>query len=74
MSGNPGGRPKALGEAYRKWLELVDPESGLTFAELVAQSLGNLATQGDIAAARELRHATEGAGGEEVVVHVSVDR
>ena len=60
VSPNPGGRPKALGEAYRKWLEVVDEKSGLSFVELVAQTLGNQAIAGDIAAAREMRQATEG--------------
>lgn len=60
QSGNPGGRPKRLGIAYKKLLALVDPESGLTYAELVAERVFNLAIEGDPASVRELRAATEG--------------
>ena len=59
---NPGGRPKVLSSAYRKWLETInvnDPE-GRTNAELVARSMGLQSLKGNINAAREMRSATEG--------------
>lgn len=59
-SPNPGGRPKALGEAYRRWLEHIDPQTGLTNAEMIADAMGCLALRGDVPAAREIRTATEG--------------
>lgn len=61
VSGNPGGRPKLLSEAYRAWLALIDEKTGLTHAELVAQSQGQRAIIAyDTTAAKELRQATEG--------------
>ena len=61
-SGNPGGRPKPLliREAYTAWLAVVDDETGKTHAQLLAEELGIRAIQGDVAAAREYRAATDG--------------
>ena len=57
-SGNPGGRPKLLGESIAAALAVeVD---GKTVAQLVAERLCESAIAGDIAAAREMRQATEG--------------
>lgn len=59
VSGNPGGRPKVLGEAYREWLAKVNND-GVTNAERVAETMGRRAMLGDVSAAREMRAATEG--------------
>lgn len=62
VSGNPGGRPKRLGEAYAEWLGKVDetdPEKR-TNAEVIAAKQGQMAKNGDTTAAREIRTATEG--------------
>lgn len=69
-SGNPGGRPKGLSMAYRVWLDMVDEESGLSNAQLLAMQMGGMALKGDVHAARELRVATEGEAGEEEVMIV----
>ncbi len=59
QSGNPGGRPKLLGESYKQWLAKINAE-GMTNAEAVAMAIGVKSMQGDVSAARELRAATEG--------------
>lgn len=59
-SGNPGGRPQKLDEAYAKALTEVDPKSGLTVAEILAQTLVLKALNGDREALIELRRATAG--------------
>jgi len=58
-SPNPSGRPKALGIAYKAWLETVNAQ-GITNAEAVALAMGLAAMRGDVSAAREIRAATEG--------------
>jgi len=63
VSGNPGGKPKRLSNAYAEWFELVNPDDPLhrTNVELVADAVGRAAREfGDVAAAREMRQATEG--------------
>ena len=62
VSGNPGGRPKSLTDAYRKMLAEVDPGSGMTKAELLAQAryIEALSSDHGTSAAREIRQATEG--------------
>lgn len=62
QSGNPGGRPKSLSGAYKKFLESVNDEDPLkrTNAELIALALGLQALDGNVQAAREMRAATEG--------------
>lgn len=60
QSGNPGGRPRALSDAYRAWLAATD-KRGRTNAERIAAAIGKAARAGDVAAVRELRLATEGA-------------
>jgi uncharacterized protein DUF5681 len=62
ISGNPGGRPRVLSDAYRKMLATVnerDPE-GRTNAELAAEAMKIEMLKGEIPALRELRSATEG--------------
>lgn len=71
-TGNPNGRPKALGDAYRQWLsqevEILVRVPGerskvavtVTNAERVANSIGLRAAAGDVNAAKEIRSATEG--------------
>lgn len=61
-SPNPGGRTRKtkLTDAYRDWLEEVDPKTGLTNAERIAVGLGNKALKGDTIAAREIADRTEG--------------
>lgn len=61
-SGNPGGRPKVLSEAYRAKLARIVPDDpeGRTYAEVMADSIALEVIKGDVAAAREIRSATEG--------------
>lgn len=59
QSGNPHGRPKLLVGAYRQFLAAHDPETGLTGAQAIALVLVDAAIRGNVAAARELRLATE---------------
>jgi hypothetical protein len=60
-SGNPGGRPKnVISDATCDWLKLLDPRTGKTNAELVAQALGKKALKGDTPAYCALRDTTEG--------------
>ena len=61
QSGNPGGRPKnIISDASRDWLKLIDPRTGKTNAELIAQALGKRALKGETAAYCALRDTTEG--------------
>jgi hypothetical protein len=57
---NPGGRPRLISESYVKRLAEIDPETEVSYAELVARAQVEKALQGDTAAAREIRQATEG--------------
>ena len=59
QSGNPGGRPKALRDAYTEWLKLENSK-GVTNAMLVATTMGSRAVMGDTQSAKEIRMATEG--------------
>lgn len=58
-SGNPGGRPKLLSEAYREWL-MAEDANGVTNASKIAINLGFRAAVGDVQSAKEIRSATEG--------------
>jgi len=62
VSGNPGGRPKtaSLSKAYREILDRVNPKTGLTGAQEVAEALFREAKKGNIWAAKELATLTEG--------------
>lgn len=62
QSGNPTGRPKLLGEAYKAKLARAVPgdEEGRTYAEVMADAIALEVIKGDVAAAREIRSATEG--------------
>ena len=61
VSGNPGGRPKRVTDAYREWLEQVNEQAGgLTNAQLLARSMGIESLKGNVSAAGEIRKATEG--------------
>lgn len=61
QSGNPGGRPKLLSEAYQRKLAEVSPNDpeGRTYAEIIAAGQVVKAIS-DTASAREIRSATEG--------------
>ncbi len=65
-SGNPGGRPKTklLTQAYRELLEQVDPKTGKTVAQLIAENIIEKALRGalkgDLAAVKEITDRTEG--------------
>jgi hypothetical protein len=59
QSGNPGGRPKALRDAYTEWLKLENSK-GITNAMFVAITMGTRAILGDTQSAKEIRMATEG--------------
>jgi hypothetical protein len=61
QSGNPGGRPKLLSDAYRSKLGEVSPNDpeGRTYAEIIAAGQIVRAIS-DTQAAREVRAATEG--------------
>ena len=58
QSGNPGGRPRLLTNAYKEWLAKTDKD-GVTNAEKVAEAQGLKAQKGSTEAAREIRMATE---------------
>ena len=59
-SPNPGGRPKLMSESVASLLSQVDLASKMTFAELAAVRLLELAMNGQGWAMIELRRATEG--------------
>ncbi len=76
VSGNPAGRPKSitLSEAYRRQLAQVvpkDPE-GRTYAEVVAALMCQRATQGDVAAAKEIADRVEGKARQALDVDMSI--
>lgn len=58
-SGNPSGKPAAVGIAYGAWLAIVGAD-GRTNAMRIAEEVGRLAIGGDLTAVAELREATEG--------------
>ena len=58
QSGNPGGRPRLLKDAYKEWLAQTDKD-GVTNAAKVAEAQGLKAQKGSTEAAREIRMATE---------------
>lgn len=63
QSGNPNGRPKhkILSKAYKHMLAQIEPDSGMTYAELIA--LGQITSaiyKGNTAAAKEIADRTEG--------------
>jgi hypothetical protein len=60
-SPNPGGRPKVLVQAYLEVLGYVDVDDmERTQALAIAETMCQRALAGDVAAAREIRLATEG--------------
>lgn len=62
VSGNPGGRPRIMSDAYKEWLSLVqenDPQKR-TNAQIGAAAIGLEMMKGDVSAAREIRSSTEG--------------
>lgn len=59
QSGNPGGRPRRLVDAYREIIAFVDAD-GIANADRIAKALLELALSGDVAAAHELRVGSEG--------------
>ena len=63
-SPNPGGRPSKtpLADAYRQVLERPFPgdERGRTYLEHISEVVCYMAGGGDLAAAREIAHRTEG--------------
>ena len=66
------GRPRTgkLSQAYRALLAEVEPESGLTYADLIAiGQIESAIVAGNTAAARELRESTEGKLPETFNVH-----
>jgi hypothetical protein len=64
QSGNPGGRPKTapLSQACRELLadSVPNDREGRTYAQAIAQTLGEKALAGDIRAAQELADRAEG--------------
>jgi hypothetical protein len=64
QSGNPGGRPKTalLSHACRELLAapLPNDPQGRTYAEAIAETLGQKAIAGDIRAAQEIADRAEG--------------
>ncbi len=85
-SGNPGGRAKnkLLSQAYRELLEQVDPKTGKTVAQLIAEKIIEKALKGDLAALKEITDRTEGKsvqplshgglGSEPIAFHVNLGR
>lgn len=64
VSGNPAGRPKGLTltDCYRRALSRPAPgdADGRTMADLLAEAIVQKATEGDVAAAREIADRLEG--------------
>jgi hypothetical protein len=59
-SGNPGGRPKMLMDAYKEKLaEQVESQPEVTYAQAIARAVVILALNGNLQAVSELRSATE---------------
>lgn len=61
--GNPAGRPptvKKISQGLINRLKEIEPESGKSYAELIAIALIRKALNGDVFAAREIRETTEG--------------
>ena len=61
--GNKGGRPRALTDAYVKWLAEKDEKTGVTGAEKIAKKMIEVAqsdSKNNVAAAREVTRITEG--------------
>lgn len=63
QSGNPGGRPKRkpISDAYTALLDAIDPKTGLTGAQLVAQAMFLQAFKGNVQAVKEITDRVEGA-------------
>lgn len=61
-SPNPTGKPKLLGESYKAMLGMVNADDPLkrTNAEIIADAMRFESVSGNVAAAREIRSATEG--------------
>lgn len=61
-SGNPKGRPPAvkISSAAFQCLREIEPETGITYAELIAIALIREAINGNVSAAREILEITEG--------------
>ena len=76
QSGNPKGRPKSitLSEAYRHQLAQPVPKDreGRTYAEVIAALMCQRATQGDVAAAKEIADRVEGKPKQAIDVDMSV--
>ena len=76
VSGNPKGRPKSitLSEAYRHQLAQPVPKDreGRTYAEVIAALMCQRATQGDVAAAKEIADRVEGKARQALDVDVKV--
>ena len=60
QSGNPGGVPKKLSDAYRKSLEEVDENGMPNSAKIAMAQVWKATVLADTQAAREIRTATEG--------------
>lgn len=60
VSGNPGGRPRVLGETATQKLSHLDPETKKTVAELIIEAHCERAVNGAEGSFRELRLLTEG--------------
>ena len=76
QSGNPKGRPKSitLSEAYRHQLAQPVPKDreGRTYAEVIAALMCQRATQGDVAAAKEICDRVEGRAPQKIDVDMNV--
>lgn len=63
-SGNPSGRPKLIGIAYKELLAQVNPATGKTHAQEIAEAQARAAKMSmlphSVSAAKEIRQATEG--------------
>jgi len=72
---NPEGRPALISKAYKKRLGDINPETGLTHAEEIAQNVIALAegtTRLAIQAASEVADRTEGKPRQTVETHVHI--
>jgi hypothetical protein len=74
-SGNPAGRPVLISKAYKKRLSDVNPETGKTHAEEIAENVITLAegqTRLAIQAASEVADRTEGKPRQTVETHIHI--
>lgn len=67
QSGNPGGRPES-GSLARACRDLLGVANGQTYAEAIAEKLGEFARKGHLPSIRELADRAEGRAGQSIEI------